>query len=164
MLVYIKRVSPISSSVPVKISKQTMVCACFFYNAAYVLAIVGLIALWFNKKFSYWKNRGFVFVKPDFPFGLLKGVGFKVHLSQVTKRFYSDYNKAKAIGVYFFTAPAVFVTDLDTIKNVLVKDFSSFHDRGLYVNKTADPLSAHLFAIEGESRLTFYQFKVNYLM
>lgn len=130
-----------------------MACACFNVYVGFALAIVGLVAYWFNKKFSYWENRGFEFVKPDFPFGSLKGVGYKVHFSQITKRFYSDYkDKAKAIGIYLFTAPAVFVIDLDTVKNVLVKDFSSFHDRGLYVNKEADPLSAHLFAIEGESR------------
>jgi cytochrome P450 family 6 len=113
--------------------------------------VAGLITYWFKKKFSYFEERGFEFVKPDFPFGCLKGVGYKIHFSQKTKAYYREFhNKAKAIGLYFFTAPTVLIVDLDTIKHVLVKDFNNFHDRGLYVNKESDPLSAHLFAIEGE--------------
>ena len=118
---------------------------------ALIITVIGLVAYWFKKKFSYWKNRGFKFITPEFPFGSLKGVGFKIHFSQKSAKFYNDYkNKAKAIGLYFFTAPLVLVTELDTVKHILVKDFSSFHDRGLYFNKQADPLSGHLFALEGE--------------
>lgn len=83
------------------------------------VAIVGLLALWFRKKFSYWKDHGFLFVKPEFPFGSLKGVGYKVHFSQKSRGFYEEYkNKAKAIGLYFFTAPAVLIIDLGFIKLV----------------------------------------------
>ena len=118
---------------------------------ALIITVIGLVAYWFKKKFSYWENRGFKFITPEFPFGSLKGVGFKIHFSQKSAKFYNDYkNKAKAIGLYFFTAPVVLVTELDTVKHILVKDFSSFHDRGLYFNKQADPLSGHLFALEGE--------------
>lgn len=118
---------------------------------ALIGAVSGLIAYWFNKKFSYFEERGFAFVKPEFPFGSLKGVGYKIHFSQKTKLYYREFkDKAKAIGLFFFTAPTVLILDLDTIKHVLVKDFNNFHDRGLYVNKKGDPLSGHLFAIEGE--------------
>lgn len=122
-----------------------------FLLVCLVVAIVGLLTLWFKKKFSYWEDRGFLFVKPKFPFGSLEGVGYKIHFSQVSRKYYEEYkNKAKAIGLYFFMAPVAFITDLDTVKDILVKDFSNFHDRGLYVNKKTDPLSGHLFAIEGE--------------
>lgn len=119
-----------------------------------LLAVVaGLIAFWFRKKYSYFEERGFVYEKPEFPFGCLRGVGSKFHFSQKSKRVYDAFRgKAKVVGLYFFTAPAVFVLDLDTVKHVLVKDFSNFHDRGLYYNTKSDPLSGHLFAIEGETK------------
>lgn len=115
-----------------------------------VVAVVVLIAFWFKKKFSYWEDHGFQFIKPEFPFGSLKGVGFKVHFGEKSKAFYCEFrNKAKAVGMYFFVAPVILITDLDVVKHVLVKDFNNFHDRGLYVNTKTDPLSGHLFAIEG---------------
>jgi cytochrome P450 family 6 len=117
----------------------------------FFVATVSLIYYWFRKKFSYWEDRGFEFIKPDFPFGSLKGVGYQVHFSKKTRAFYTEYrNKAKAIGLYFFTAPVVLITNLNLLKNVLVKDFNNFHDRGFYVNTKADPLSGHLFALEGK--------------
>lgn len=114
--------------------------------------VIGLLVFWFKKKFSYWENHGFKFAKPEFPFGSLKGVGYKLRFSQKTLPYYEEYKKkAKAIGLYFFTSPVAFITDLDTVKDVLVKDFSNFHSRGTYVNTKVDPLTGHLFNIEGET-------------
>ena len=36
------------------------------------------------------------------------------------------------------------------IKNVTIKDFNHFVDRGMYVNEEDDPLSGHLFSIAGD--------------
>ena len=62
------------------------------------------------------------------------------------------YNKLeghKYGGAYLFTSPRFFVRDPDFIKNVLVKDFASFHDRGIYMNEEIEPLSGHLFTLPG---------------
>jgi cytochrome P450 family 6 len=114
------------------------------------LVAILLFVFWIKKKFSYWEERGFDFIKPEFPFGNIKGVGYKVRFSKLSCDYYGRYkNKAAAIGLYFFVQPVVLLTNLDAVKSVLIKDFHNFHDRGLYVNSKADPLSAHLFAIEG---------------
>lgn len=74
-----------------------------------------------------------------------------LHSSQVFWRFYSELKeKGKFGGIYFFTKPVFFVTDLDLLKTVLIKDFQHFHDRGMYYNVKDDPLSGHLLNIEGE--------------
>lgn len=117
-----------------------------------LLAIsIGLIFLWAKKQFRYWEDHGFEYLKPVlFPFGNLKGVGYKVHLSEITLAAYKKYkSKAKVLGLYFYTTPVVYALDLEVIKHVMIKDFNNFHDRGLYMNTKVDPLSGHLFSLEG---------------
>ena len=115
-----------------------------------VTGIIGLIYIWIKKRFTYWSDRGVVQVPPVFPFGNLSGVGYKVHFSTVTQQIYNEYKKqASMVGIYFFIAPVIIALDLELIKHILVKDFNYFHDRGIYANAKSDPLSAHLFAIEG---------------
>lgn len=132
-----------------------------------LIGAVLLLVLWIKNKYSYWKERGFESVDGSFPFGSLKGVGFTVHFSQVSKKIYDDYKgKAKAVGLYFFTSPTVLLIDLDVVKHVLIKDFHNFSDRGLYVNAKSDPLSAHLFAIEGEmpGTVIFFPLKAIFIL
>lgn len=47
-------------------------------------------------------------------------------------------------------APTLFVLDLDLIKDICVKDFEHFVDRGFYYNEKDDPISCHLLAIDGD--------------
>ncbi|CAD7079502.1 unnamed protein product [Hermetia illucens] len=63
---------------------------------------------------------------------------------------YKYKEKSPFVGVYFIAKPVVLLIQLDLIQNILVKDFSSFHDRGMYVNEDFDPLSASLFNLDGE--------------
>lgn len=58
--------------------------------------------------------------------------------------------KHRLIGLYTFHKPSLLIADLDLIKIVLTKEFTHFHDRGLYCNEVFDPLSGHLFLIGGQ--------------
>ncbi|XP_055604436.1 probable cytochrome P450 6d4 [Uranotaenia lowii] len=42
------------------------------------------------------------------------------------------------------------INDPDLVKDVLVRNFSHFYDRGMRVDESVDPLGGHLFALSGE--------------
>ncbi|XP_053692628.1 uncharacterized protein LOC128741078 [Sabethes cyaneus] len=116
-----------------------------------VLLVIALLTFWIRKRYSYWKDRGVPFVKPIFPVGNLLGLGRKRHISSVMARHYAALKGSGRSfgGMFFYTKPAVIALELDFVKTVLVKDFQYFHDRSFYYNEKDDPLSAHLFAIDG---------------
>lgn len=78
-----------------------------------------------------------------FPFGSLKGVGTKFNTAETFDAIYKQFKgKTPAIGAYFFFQPTIIPTDPELFKNILVKDFASFHDRGFFYNKVDQPVSA----------------------
>ncbi|XP_055683654.1 probable cytochrome P450 6a14 [Lutzomyia longipalpis] len=125
-----------------------MICISVILSA-FTLVAIGY--LWVKKQYRYFKDKGLPYIPPKFPLGNLRGVG-KVKHSGVFIREVYEYIKRKDTlgGVFFFVRPVVVPTDLDLIKQVLVKDFQSFHDRGFYVNERDDPLSGHLIALSGQ--------------
>lgn len=106
---------------------------------------------WKRSKSTYFERNGYLSKKPSFPYGNLNGVGTQFHISHVLKQFYEEFkNKAPAHGLYqFLMTPTFVVTDLDVIKEILIKDFDNFRNRGLYHTEN-DVLSNHLFIIEDE--------------
>lgn len=114
-----------------------------------VVALVALIYFWFKKKFSFWENHGFPSVPGKIPMGSVGEMGFKYHSSDLLKRFYDENKeKAPALGLYFMTQPVLMPTDPELVKDILVRNFESFHDRGFYFNEKDDPLSGHLVTQE----------------
>ena len=114
-----------------------------------ISVVIGLTYFWIRRRFSFFEENGFPYEKPLFPFGNLKGVGSEFHLVYKMQELYEKFKgKAPVFGFYFFVTPNVVISDLETVKNVLVRDFDVFHNRGLYFNKKDDPLGAHLFTIE----------------
>lgn len=77
--------------------------------------------------FGYWKFRG---VPHDEP--ILFTSQKMNHPSQFFKNLYDKYKPtgAKICGTYFFTRPWAILLDRELVKNVLVKDFDKFNDRG----------------------------------
>lgn len=116
------------------------------------ISIVTLLYGYFKYSFDYWKSRNVPHEEPSFPYGNIKGLGKTIHTSQYFKRIYDQFKPTgeKFCGVYFFTRPLVVLLDLDLVKNVMVKDFANFNERGLYYNEEDDPLSAHLFTLDGK--------------
>lgn len=108
-----------------------------------ILGIVALLYLWIKKRYCYWTDRGFVSPPSVIPFGSLKGVGTKFTVCEAVDEIYKQFKgKAPAVGIYLFAQPAIVPLDPELCKNMLVRDFTSFQDRGFYSNKEDDPTSA----------------------
>lgn len=105
-------------------------------------------------KFTFWERHGVPHLKPrNWLLGNLEGVGRRNvadYFGAVYKHMRRD-ELGPIAGFYFFTEPALIVTNPDILKHILVRDFEYFCDRGIYVNEVDDPLSAHLFSLEGNN-------------
>ncbi|CAD7079529.1 unnamed protein product [Hermetia illucens] len=113
-----------------------------------VVTLLAVVYYYFQRKFSYWKSRGVPYIEPAFPMGNLswKPSG---NFREVFNELYKAKGESPFVGAYFSMSPLVVATDLDFVKDVLVKDFNNFHGRGIYTNEKDDPISAHLFSLDG---------------
>lgn len=116
-----------------------------FVVLSLVISICSLAYFLIQKRYNFWNERGFVGPPTSFPFGSIKGFGSTVHVGTGMQKYYNEFKgKAKALGIYIFLSPTLLIVDIELVKNIYIRDFSSFHDRGFYYNKEDDPLSANL--------------------
>jgi cytochrome P450 family 6 len=120
------------------------------YVGALAACVLAVVYAYFKMSFTYWKKRNIPYVEPIFPFGNFSDAFFlRKNIGQVHESFYKKLDGEKYGGIYSFTKPRFTVRDPDIIKNILIKDFTSFHDRGLFRDEEIEPLSGHLFLIGG---------------
>ncbi|CAH1160063.1 unnamed protein product [Phaedon cochleariae] len=119
---------------------------------AILLASVGILAILFIKyKYGYWKRRNVPYLEPTFPTGnntsfFPKGVA----VGKVTQYFYNEF-KARGLkigGVFLGIDPNLVLLDPEDVRTILIKDFNSFVDRGIYMTKT-DPMTVHMITQQG---------------
>lgn len=121
--------------------------ACVFYL---LLAAVPLGYFFIQRRLSFWKRRGIPHDEPSFPTGNLKDHPKKKHMRDITRENYHKYKQTGPFGgFFFFLSPAVVLYDLDLIRDVLIKDFNNFTDRGMFHNEKDDPLTANLLGLDG---------------
>jgi cytochrome P450 family 6 len=102
----------------------------------FLLTLATVLYFFITKNFKFWSSHGFQSPPISVPFGHLKGIGTKEATCNLFNEFYQEFkNKTPAIGIYFFFSPVLMVLDLELIKNIFIREFSSFHDRGFYYNK-----------------------------
>ncbi|KAF2879260.1 hypothetical protein ILUMI_26906 [Ignelater luminosus] len=92
-------------------------------------------------------------MKPTIPFGSSENpFKRKEFIGQRIKKRYDQFKSLghKHGGVYMFTSPSYLPIDPEYIKNIMQRDFQYFMDRGAYYNEKDDPLTAHLFNLEGQ--------------
>ncbi|KAH8390163.1 hypothetical protein KR200_008412 [Drosophila serrata] len=121
----------------------------------FTLALLGVVlALAYNfyqNTYTYWARMGVPHETPLPLIGNMKGVGMKYHFRDINQRIYDKFKgKAPIAGMFMFFKRTAMILDLDLIKQVLIKDFHYFQDRGIFNNIRDDPLTGHLLTLEGE--------------
>lgn len=105
--------------------------------------------MYIQRQLNFWKRHKIPFIKPQFPYGSIKGAMVEKHLSFLTQEFYNKMKgKGPFGGMHFLLTPVILTLDIEFVKKILIKDFNHFEDRGVYYNDKDDPLSAHLFALK----------------
>lgn len=103
-----------------------------------ILVLVSLLSIFyafFKYSFDYWRSRGVPFDEPVIPFGNIKELGKTLQTGQFSKRLYDKYKPSGAplCGAYFFHRPIAIILNIELVKNILVRDFSNFDERGAYL-------------------------------
>ncbi|KAJ8680838.1 hypothetical protein QAD02_016625 [Eretmocerus hayati] len=116
------------------------------------LALLFTVYYHLTSNFDYWKKRG---VKGPKPVPLLGNFADhilgKIHLALLLKKYYEDYPNEQVVGLFARKSPNLLIRDLDLVRDVLVKDFNVFRDRGRVsktVGKSNDPYSQNLFNLQ----------------
>uniref|UniRef100_A0A182SWZ6 Cytochrome P450 n=1 Tax=Anopheles maculatus TaxID=74869 RepID=A0A182SWZ6_9DIPT len=117
-----------------------------------LLAFVIACFAWIKRRYQFWKERSVAYIEPRFPYGNFATLGKVEHIAPITQRHYDHFRQLNVPygGVFMLTSPLLYIFDTKLIKTLLVKDFHYFPNRGVYFNERDDPLSAHMFAIEGQ--------------
>lgn len=112
--------------------------------------ILAAIYIYIKSSYTYWTKLGVPISNPIVPFGdffeqVIKNTSFQ---SQLTK-LYETFDGYRFVGLYGLGKRILLIRDIDLIRNILVKDFSHFHDRGVNVSEKGNPLDQHLFVLAG---------------
>lgn len=116
-----------------------------------VIAVFIALYFYFIATFDFWKVRGVTGPKP-YPFtGNLTRVLFgRIFMGDYLHELYNAYKKEPMVGFFARRMPILLLKDLDLIKEILIKDFSLFSNRGIPLLEKVEPLSQHLFILEAK--------------
>ncbi|KAK0175418.1 hypothetical protein PV327_009169 [Microctonus hyperodae] len=136
----------------IKILENHMMEVCEKTDESYEIdqrAIFVAIYYYLTSTYKQWEKLGVPGPKPTAPFGNISSVIMgKNSIGTYFKEVYDIYKDEPIVGIYKGRQPAIVINDLDLIKDVMIKDFSKFSDRGQETFEKHEPLSIHLFALE----------------
>jgi cytochrome P450 family 6 len=102
--------------------------------------------------FNYWSRRDIPQADPTFLIGNLgDAIRAKTSIGEQLQILYNKFKQHKFIGIYLTYRPVLLVNDPELIQHVLVKDFSTFHDRPTpHEAAEYEPLVGNLFNLRGQ--------------
>lgn len=116
-----------------------------------VAVLLTTIYFYVKYKLSYWKRKGVPFVKPSIPFGNFDPLFNRTRsLGQRLQELYNSSAEA-IVGVYVILRPALVIRDPKIINDILIKNFSHFHHRGVHIDPKNDSLADNLLLQNGDA-------------
>lgn len=114
-----------------------------------IAAIAVLLYYYMTAHFNFWKKRGIRGPAPTLIFGNLAEAFFeRTPIGDLIAQYYNAYKRDPVFGIFERNTPVLVINDLDLIKDVLIKDFSKFTERGFNKAEKAEPLALHLFNLD----------------
>ena len=115
-----------------------------------ILVVLFLFIYYYcTMNYDFWKVQGVLGPKPSFPLGNFQDVMLsRKTLGDYLNVIYKDFKDEPMVGIFARTTPVLILKDPEYIKDVLIKDFAKFPNRGLNIHEKVEPLSQHLFNLE----------------
>ncbi len=118
---------------------------------SFFAVIFSIFYLYSKFRYRYFKTRKIPHIKPKFFFGSADQICLgRKSMLEFQKDVYEKSKSTKLLGLYMFFKPTVYIADMHWIKDILVKDYHYFRDRGLEFDTTSEPLTGHLFHLQGQ--------------
>ncbi|XP_077269211.1 putative cytochrome P450 6a14 isoform X1 [Temnothorax americanus] len=117
-----------------------------------IAAVIFALYYFFTSTFDFWKSHGVPGPRPIPGFGTFKNVVLdgKISFNDYVKKLYNDYKDEPLVGIFAGRTPILIVKHPDLIKDILIKDFSIFSERGFVSHDRSDPLSQNLFELDSK--------------
>ncbi|XP_002063208.3 probable cytochrome P450 317a1 [Drosophila willistoni] len=122
-----------------------------------VLCLLILLIMAARYQRDYWRYLGIPHERPKKLWAIIKQLVTQSLSTETMKaaHYSTLYTKFKGsgpfCGFYALLQPRALVLDRELIRQIMIKDFWNFNDRGMYCNAKSDPLSADLYGLRGEN-------------
>ncbi|KAJ0177459.1 hypothetical protein K1T71_007468 [Dendrolimus kikuchii] len=105
-----------------------------------VIILLLVLFLYSHKRLSYFSSRG-VQTLPPFPFlGNLTAVTFgRENFVEAIAAGYNEFKDQRYFGLYQYLVPTLVPKDPELIRQIMVRDFNCFIDRGVHIGTDCDP-------------------------
>lgn len=117
-------------------------------NGLVILLLIFLSFYYYmTKDFNYWSKRNVPTDSPIPFFGnILPIIALRKSVSLYMEELYRKCKslKSKFIGFWILGQPSIFISDLELMKHMLVKDFPHFADRVVASKSQNDPLGRYM--------------------
>ncbi|EDW10108.2 probable cytochrome P450 317a1 [Drosophila mojavensis] len=135
--------------------KMTDMWIIFMILGLIVLCLLILLVMAARYQRDYWRYLDIPHERPKKLWPIIKQLATQSLSTDDMKvaHYTSIYNKFKGsgpfCGFYALLQPRALALDRELIRQIMIKNFWNFNDRGIYCNQKSDPLSGDLYGLRG---------------